>query len=98
MLARSPIPFLFLPPPSPSGCSVVGVRPFANVVTQLQMFQFLTMMSQAIYILAFKCAYPARVTIFYLFYILSLYVLFYLFSLEKYGGAGDKKAKSAKKN
>jgi hypothetical protein len=53
-------------------------------LTQLQMLQFLTMNAQAIYILAFDCPYPRRVTIFYLIYIISLFALFLQFYLARW--------------
>ena len=53
------------------GCACIGIKPFANVVTELQLTQFVTMMAQALFILGFDCAYPHRVTGFYLGYILS---------------------------
>jgi elongation of very long chain fatty acids protein 4 len=52
-------------------------------VTYLQMTQFVTMMSQAIYILAFGCPYPGRVTAYYLGYIASLFLLFAQFMASK---------------
>lgn len=66
-------------------------------VTQLQMFQFVTMNAQAVYILANNCAYPHPVTYFYLVYILSLFGLFAQFYVRKwFGGKGNKKgAKTA---
>ena len=41
-------------------------KPIKKLVTQLQMFQFLTMNGQAIYMLYFKCPYPSNITWFYL--------------------------------
>jgi elongation of very long chain fatty acids protein 4 len=77
------------------GCSVFGFKPFANVVTELQLAQFVTMMSQAIYILSQGCPYPQRVTAFYLGYILSLFLLFSSFYAAKYlSGGSSKKPKS----
>lgn len=65
-------------------------------VTQLQMVQFITMMAQALVIIFKPCAYPRRITIFYLFYILSLFLLFYKFYMGKHG-KGDKKGKTSGK-
>ena len=66
------------------GCACIGVKPFANVVTELQLTQFVTMMAQATFILGYGCAYPNRVTAYYLGYILSLFVLFRAFYDNKY--------------
>ncbi len=77
------------------GCTTVGLKPFANVVTELQLTQFVTMMTQAIVILAFGCAYPNRVTGYYLAYILSLFMLFRAFYTVKYVAPKDKGAKKA---
>jgi hypothetical protein len=79
------------------GCACIGVKPFANVVTELQLTQFVTMMAQAIFILGYGCAYPNRVTAYYLGYILSLFVLFRAFYDNKYvaPAAGGGKAKAA---
>ena len=66
------------------GCTTVGLKPFANVVTELQLTQFVTMMAQATFILGYGCAYPNRVTAYYLGYILSLFMLFRAFYDNKY--------------
>jgi len=75
------------------GCTTVGLKPFANVVTELQLTQFVTMMTQAVVILGFGCAYPNRVTAYYLGYILSLFVLFRAFYTVKYVAPKEKGAK-----
>ena len=64
----------------------VPVRAFAVIVTRAQLLQFVTMMFQAIVILFYPgcTAYPRNITIFYFFYILSLYVLFSNFFGAKY--------------
>ena len=74
------------------GCATVGLKPFANVVTELQLTQFVTMMAQAIVILAFGCAYPNRVVAFYLCYIFVLFVLFRAFYAVKYVAPKEKDA------
>ena len=66
------------------GCTTLGLKPFANVVTELQLTQFVTMMLQAVTILALDCAYPHRVTAYYLGYIMSLFGLFRAFYTVKY--------------
>ena len=81
------------------GCACIGVKPFANVVTELQLTQFVTMMAQATFILGYGCAYPNRVTAYYLGYILSLFVLFRAFYDNKYvapAAAGGKPAAGGK--
>ena len=75
------------------GCACIGVKPFANVVTELQLTQFVTMMAQATFILGYGCAYPNRVTAYYLGYILSLFVLFRAFYTVKYVAPKEKGAK-----
>lgn len=64
---------------------ILGVPfPFKNLVTQLQMVQFVAMNSQAVYILYNGCPFPNNITWFYLFYILSLLVLFANFYVHSY--------------
>lgn len=54
-------------------------------LTMMQMIQFLTMMSQATYLLATSCtSCNRRVTAMYLVYILSLFVLFAQFYVQSY--------------
>ena len=77
------------------GCTTVGLKPFANVVTELQLTQFVTMMTQAVAILGLNCAYPHRVTGYYLAYILSLFVLFRAFYTVKYVAPKAKGGKEA---
>eukprot|EP00035_Acanthoeca_spectabilis_P035650 m.35737 g.35737 ORF g.35737 m.35737 type:complete len:287 (+) comp7471_c0_seq1:56-916(+) len=55
-----------------------------KAITQLQMGQFLTMNAQALYIRYNNCPYPAPLTWFYLFYIISLFILFNQFSQRTY--------------
>ena len=63
-------------------------------VTQIQMAQFLSMTAHAFYHIYFykSCHYPIRVTIGYLFYVLSLFFLFRNFSKKTYGSGSGKKA------
>eukprot|EP00054_Salpingoeca_dolichothecata_P008199 m.46841 g.46841 ORF g.46841 m.46841 type:complete len:307 (-) comp17568_c0_seq1:55-975(-) len=64
--------------------------PIKAMVTNLQMIQFVTMMSQASYLLWAGCPYPRLVTWIYLVYIFSLLLLFQNFASRTYG-KGDKK-------
>jgi elongation of very long chain fatty acids protein 4 len=76
---------------------VLGIKvSWDMLVTLLQMFQFVTMNAQAIYILYYQCPYPNRVTSFYLVYIISLFFLFGNFLIRKHF-FGPKKDKAAKK-
>jgi elongation of very long chain fatty acids protein 4 len=70
----------------------VPIREFGFIVTNAQLLQFVTMMFQALMILFYPGCnqYPMNVTIFYLFYILSLFLLFSDFKGKRFGG--DKKA------
>lgn len=63
-----------------------------KMITLSQMFQFLCMNAQAIYILYFGCEFPRNVTIFYLGYIISLFLLFNNFRKKTYSKK-DKKSK-----
>jgi len=60
-------------------------KPIKALITNLQMFQFLIMNVQAIYLLINSCPYPRRLTVFYLVYIVSLLALFRDFSKKEYG-------------
>jgi len=65
------------------------IRP---LVTNAQLIQFVTMMSQAGYLLVAGCAYPQRITGMYLVYIFSLFLLFNNFKSKTYAKAkGDSK-------
>ena len=65
--------------------SSVGSKPWwAPYVTQLQIVQFITMMSQGVYILLKQCPFPPNITLFYVLYIFSLLVLFLSFYIKKY--------------
>jgi elongation of very long chain fatty acids protein 4 len=59
------------------------IRNFSFVITYSQLFQFVTMMFQAVVILTQGCQYPKNITVFYLFYILSLFILFWNFLVTK---------------
>jgi elongation of very long chain fatty acids protein 4 len=75
------------------GLKVLGIPVSWDIaVTSLQMFQFLTMNAQAIYILTQNCAYPHRVTAYYLAYIISLFALFGEFFYSKYVKKASKPA------
>lgn len=64
------------------------------LVTLMQLVQFICMNAQAIYILQNGCAFPRRITMMYLFYIISLFVLFMNFFLRSYcKGKGKSKKK-----
>jgi elongation of very long chain fatty acids protein 4 len=64
-----------------------------KLVTNMQMIQFVTMITQGIWTVAFKCAYPQPATWIYLAYVLSLLVLFQNFSIQTYSKTKDTKAK-----
>jgi len=55
------------------------------MVTNMQLIQFVCMMTQAIYILYMDCAYPTNLTKFYLVYIMSMFLLFSNFKRKAYG-------------
>lgn len=65
-----------------------AVRPH---ITKLQLFQFVTMMSQAAYILAYSCGSPQVWTKIYFFYILSMFALFMRFFYTAYVKKSNKK-------
>ena len=54
------------------------------MVTNMQIFQFLTMLVQAIYLWAYSCPYPQRMNAFYFVYICSMLVLFVDFANTNY--------------
>jgi elongation of very long chain fatty acids protein 4 len=66
--------------------------PMKMFVTNSQLIQFVTMMGQAVYILAVPCAFPNRITAFYLGYIFTLFLLFSDFKKKEY--SPDKKKKN----
>ena len=61
------------------------------LVTVMQLVQFLCMNGQAIYILQNECPFPRRITLVYLFYIISLFALFMNFFLASYCKKGKAK-------
>eukprot|EP01083_Nonionella_stella_P078200 213859_1 len=63
-------------------------------LTLMQLGQFVTMMSQAIYLLTHSCSSPNRIVGTYLLYILSLFILFAQFFVSSYMSP-KKKKKSA---
>jgi elongation of very long chain fatty acids protein 4 len=69
-----------------------------KMVTHLQMFQFVTMMAQAIYILATHAPYPNRITWTYFIYIATLYVLFDSFRRASYSSKKALKTPAKKAN
>ena len=68
--------------------TTLGAKPtWAKYLTSLQLIQFVTMMSQAVYMLTRpdgSCGFPRNVTLFYFFYILSLFILFMNFYMQRY--------------
>jgi len=68
-----------------------------KMITQAQMFQFVTMNAQAIYLLANGCPFPQRVTFAYLFYIISLFFLFNNFKNRTYKKTDKKEDKKKDK-
>jgi len=76
--------------------SSFGASPsWGKYLTQLQMVQFVTMNAQAVYLLYTGCDFPRKVTLTYLFYILSLLVLFLQFYIRKHCSRAPK-SKEAK--
>ena len=75
--------------------STVSKAPsWGKYLTQLQMVQFVLMNLQAGYILINHCAFPRKVTLVYLVYIISLLVLF----MQFYTGKHSKGPKPLKKD
>lgn len=65
-------------------------RLIKQLVTNIQLFQFFTMLFQAGYLLFFDCPYPKRVTMAYFVYICTLVVLFLDFSKKTYSKGSSK--------
>jgi len=55
------------------------------MVTNLQLIQFVCMMTHGVYSLSMDCAYPARIVKLYLVYIMSMFLLFSNFKRKAYG-------------
>ena len=72
------------------GALTKASRPF---ITSMQLFQFVTMMSQAVYILANDCGSPRVWVMYYLLYIMSLFGLFMNFAIKNYNICGKKQKK-----
>lgn len=75
--------------------SLIG-KPLKNkqIITQLQMLQFICMNAQAIYIMVMGCPFPFNITAFYLVYIISLLFLFGQFYVRSFlAGKGKGKGK-----
>ena len=70
-----------------------AVRPH---ITKLQLFQFVTMMSQAAYILYYRCGSPLVWTKIYFFYILSMFALFMRFFYTAYMNKNNRSKKTGK--
>ena len=70
-----------------------AVRPH---ITKLQLFQFVTMMSQAAYILYYSCGSPLVWTKIYFFYILSMFALFIRFFISAYMNKNTRSKKTGK--
>ena len=74
------------------GLTTINVKPsWGWIVTQAQLVQFVTMMTQGTAIVSQGCAYPHRVTYFYIFYIMSLFALFMQFNIQRWFSGGSKK-------
>ena len=54
------------------------------LVTNMQMIQFVTMIGQASYLMAFGCDYPINLVRLYFVYILSMFALFTNFAKKTY--------------
>jgi elongation of very long chain fatty acids protein 4 len=75
-----------------------GASPrWGKYLTQLQMVQFVSMNAQAMYLLYNSCDFPRKVTLGYLFYILSLLVLFLQFYFRKHCSSPRSPASKAAK-
>ena len=54
------------------------------MVTNMQIFQFVTMLAHAAYSLTYNCPYPPRMTVFYFLYVCSMLFLFVDFANTNY--------------
>lgn len=55
------------------------------MVTNMQIIQFITMLSQAVYNYCLDCPFPTRLLLFYFFYICTMLFLFMDFANANYG-------------
>jgi len=60
-------------------------KPVKMMVTNMQLIQFVCMISQGMYILAMGCPYPTNITRLYVVYIMSMLMLFMNFKRKAYG-------------
>jgi len=60
-------------------------RPLKMMVTNMQLVQFVCMMTQAVVLLFMGCPYPVNLTKMYLVYIMSMFLLFSNFKRKAYG-------------
>jgi len=60
-------------------------KPIKMMITNMQLIQFVCMISQGVYILAMACPYPTNITRLYIVYILSMLALFMNFRRKAYG-------------
>jgi elongation of very long chain fatty acids protein 4 len=65
-------------------------RPIKMMVTNMQLIQFVCMISQGVYLLLMACPYPTNVTRLYVVYILSMLALFLNFKRKAYGSKKKK--------
>jgi len=60
-------------------------KPLKRMVTNMQLIQFVCMMTQAVVLLFMGCPYPVNITKLYLVYIMSMFFLFTNFKRKAYG-------------
>jgi len=60
-------------------------KPLKMMVTNMQLIQFICMMTQALVLLFLDCPYPVNITKMYLVYIMSMFLLFSNFKRKAYG-------------
>jgi len=65
--------------------NVAVPKPLKMMVTNMQLIQFVCMMTQALVLLFMGCPYPANLTKMYLVYIMSMFLLFSNFKRKTYG-------------
>ena len=59
-------------------------------MTKSQIIQFVTMISQALYLFMFGCPYPTNLVFLYFFYILTMLALFLNFAKKTYSSKKGK--------